>query len=122
VPLRTALWALRRIRAASPGLLIGLAGLTLVQGLLPAGLALALRGLIDAAVAAIDAGAASATALYVWLGIAFSLAAADALSSLAVAYMNRRMVDELNIEVTGDILDHAQILDLAFFEDRYART
>jgi ATP-binding cassette subfamily B protein len=117
VPLQTALWALRRIRAASPGLLIGLASLTLVQGLLPAGLALALRGLIDAAVAAIDAGAASATALYVWLGIAFSLAAADALSSLAVAYMNRRMVDELNIEVTGDILDHAQILDLAFFED-----
>jgi ABC-type bacteriocin/lantibiotic exporter with double-glycine peptidase domain len=50
-------------------------------------------------------------------GAGSGLAAADALSSLAVAYMNRRMVDELNIEVTGDILDHAQILDLAFFED-----
>jgi ATP-binding cassette subfamily B protein len=92
-----------------------------VQGLLPAGLALALRGLIDAAVVAIDAidatGAASASTFYFWIGLAFSLAAADALSALGGAYMNRRLVDELNIEVTGEILDHAQILDLAFFED-----
>src|SRR5690606_38296839 len=88
-----------------------------VQGLLPAGLALALRGLIDAAVVAIDAGAASASALYLWIGLAFGLAAADAISALGGAYMNRRLVDELNLDVTGEILDHAQILDLAFFED-----
>ena len=43
----TAAWALRQIRAAAPVAFLGLIGLTLVQGVLPAGLALVLRELIN---------------------------------------------------------------------------
>ena len=47
----TAAWTLRVIRTAAPKLLAVLVALTLLQGLLPAALAMALRGLINAAAA-----------------------------------------------------------------------
>jgi ATP-binding cassette subfamily B protein len=113
----TAAWTLRVIRAAAPRLLAVLVVLTLLQGLIPAGLAVALRGLINAAVAARDPSVDVAALLLGWVTLAFALAAAEALTALAAAYANQRLADDLNLHLTGEILAHAWSLDLAFFED-----
>jgi len=108
----TAAWTLKVIRAAAPRLLAGLVVLTLLQGLIPAGLAVALRGLINAAVAARNPSVDAAT-LLLWVTLAFALAAADGLIALAAAYANQRLADDLNLHLTEEILAHAWSLDLA---------
>lgn len=113
----TAVWALRQIRAAAPASLIGLIGVTVVQGLLPAGLALVLRELINETVAILDAGTRVATPLLPWLGLALGLAVLEAVSALGADYLNRLIADDLNLHVTDRILTHAWSLDLASFED-----
>ena len=103
------------IRTAAPRLLAVLVALTLLQGLLPAALAMALRGLINAAAA--GAAVDVSSQLLGWVALAFVLTAADALTGLAVGYAGQRLTDELNLHLTGEILAHAWSLDLAFFED-----
>ena len=111
----TAAWTLRVIRTAAPRLLAVLVALTLLQGLLPAALAMALRGLINAAAA--GAAVDVSSQLLGWVALAFVLTAADALTGLAVGYAGQRLTDDLNLHLTGEILAHAWSLDLAFFED-----
>ena len=111
----TAAWTLRVIRTAAPRLLAVLVALTLLQGLLPAALAMALRGLINAAAA--GAAADVSSQLLGWVALAFVLTAADALTGLAVGYAGQRLADDLNLHLTGEILAHAWSLDLSFFED-----
>jgi len=111
----TAAWTLRVIRTAAPSLLAVLVALTLLQGLLPAALAMALRGLINAAAA--GAAVDVSSQLLGWVALAFVLTAADALTGLAVGYAGQRLTDDLNLHLTGEILAHAWSLDLAFFED-----
>jgi len=112
----TAAWTLRVIRTAAPRLVAALVGLSLLQGLTPAGLALVLRSLINAAAGSDGAGDAGSRLLG-WVVLAFALTAAEALTALATAYAGQRLADELNLRLTGEILAHAWSLDLAFFED-----
>src|SRR5262245_2891607 len=112
----TAGWTLLVIRTAAPGLVAGLVVLTVLQGVLPAGQAVALRGLINAA--AHGGGAVDVTSeLLEWVALAFVLTAAGVLSGLAVDYAGRRLADDLNLHLTDEILAHAWSLDLSFFED-----
>lgn len=113
----TGVWAMRQIRAAAPGALLGLIGITLVQGLLPAGIALVLRELINETVAVLAAGTRNAEPLLPWLVLVLVLAVVEAVSSLVADYLNRRIADDLNLHVTDRILTHAWSLDLASFED-----
>jgi ATP-binding cassette, subfamily B, bacterial len=111
----TAAWTLRVIRTAAPRLVAVLVALTLLQGLIPAALAMALRGLINAAAA--GAAVDVSSQLLGWVALAFVLTAADALTGLAVGYAGQRLADDLNLHLTGEILAHAWSLDLSFFED-----
>ncbi|HEU4953061.1 MAG TPA: ABC transporter ATP-binding protein [Gemmatimonadales bacterium] len=104
------------IRTAAPGLVAALVVLTVLQGLIPAALALALRGLINAAAGG-GAGVDVGSQLVGWVALAFVLTAADALTGLAVAFAGQRLTDDLNFHLTGEILAHAWSLDLSFFED-----
>jgi ATP-binding cassette subfamily B protein len=113
----TAAWTLRVIRAAAPRLLAALVVLTLLQGFIPAALAMALRGMINAAVAARGPSVHDPALLLGWVTLAFVLTAAEALTGLAVAYASQRLADDLNLHLNGEILAHARTLDLAFFED-----
>jgi ATP-binding cassette, subfamily B, bacterial len=113
----TAAWALGQIRAAAPAALMGLIGITLVQGLLPAGIALALRELINETVAVVNSGTSSAGTLFPWLGLVLGLAVFEALGSLVADYLNRTIADDMNLHVSDRILTHAWSLDLASFED-----
>ena len=110
-------WALARAWSASPRLTGGIVAAALVSGVLPAGLALTGRGLVDAAAAALAGDAAARGRATAWLAAGLSLALASALVRALDALLERRLRDELGYRVASDIIDHAATLDLASFED-----
>ena len=110
-------WALGRSWAASPGITSGIVAASLSAGVLPAGLALTGRGLVDAAAAALAGDAAARGRATAWLAAGLALATATALVRALDALLERRLHDELGYRVAADIVDHAGTLDLASFED-----
>ena len=56
-------------------------------------------------------------ALWPWLVFGFALAIFEAISPLTEKFFTQRLHDDVNLRITGDILDHAARLDVAFFED-----
>jgi ATP-binding cassette subfamily B protein len=116
-PAEVAVWAVRLVQDTAPALLAGMALLTIARGLLPAALALTARELINAAAAVLNGEAAGMGPLAPWLALGFVFTALEAVTLLTNGYVRRRLEDEINVRVTGDILAHAAGLDLAFFED-----
>jgi ATP-binding cassette subfamily B protein len=113
----TGRWALRLIYATSPSLLLGLVALVFVLGLLPAGLALTVRGLVNAAVEVLDNPAVGFSPIQFWLLLALLLSILEAVGFSLDTFFKKRLVDELNLRVNSDILSHSSRLDVAFFED-----
>jgi ATP-binding cassette subfamily B protein len=115
--LPTARWAVRLIWSTSPSVLLGLVVLVVVLGLLPAGLALTVRGLVDAAVLVLDTPDVGFGPIHVWLLLAFGLSIVEAIGMKLDAFLRSRLRDELNLRINSEILEHSARLDVAFFED-----
>ena len=115
--LDNSLWALKTVWQTNARLLSGMLIVMLVSGVLPAGLALFARGLVNSLVDLFGANSIDITPVIPWLVMGFVLTLLEALMPLAQKYSVLRLKDDINIKVTGDILDHAEKLDLAFFED-----
>lgn len=113
---RDARWALSVAWSARPGLVLGLGAVMLARGLVPAGLALVIRALINAAVDGAGQGAQGLAPVLPWIGLGLLLTVTEALGRLAHRYLTGRLVDELELAVTGRILEQAARLDVAFFE------
>lgn len=110
-------WALRLTLSTHAGLATGLIGSSLIHSMMPAGLALTARGLIDALVEAINLGSGWMDVVVPWLLIGCGLTLTLAVSNLASHYFTQRLNDELDLRITSDILTHASTLDLSLFED-----
>jgi len=110
-------WALEVVWNTNRGVALGLIVLTVVRGSVPAGLALAGRGLINVAVDSIDRDLITLEPAIPWLALAFAFTMAEALGSLANKLCVERLHDDINLRITSDILEHASRLDLSFFED-----
>ena len=104
-------WLLGLIWSSQRRLLLGMLLTTLTGALFPAALALIGRELLDALV-----GDVVGRTVYFWLIAGFAVTVVEAFSSNANSYFKRRIVDEINIRVAIDIMEHAAGLDLAFFE------
>lgn len=115
--LDTSRWAFRRLWTSHRALVLRLIALSLARGLMPAGLALVMRGLINAIVEGSQLGNGDLAPLLPWLGLGLAFAVVLALSELLNTYTVGRLVDELDLEVPSEILIHAAKLDVAFFED-----
>ena len=110
-------WALKLIWSTNAFLTVGLVASSLVRGIVPAGVAIVGRGLINAFVDHAGKGAEALEALWPWLALGFGLAIFEAISPLTEKFFTQRLHDDVNLKITGDILDHAARLDVAFFED-----
>jgi ABC-type multidrug transport system fused ATPase/permease subunit len=89
-----------------------------VKSLVPAGLTVAFGGLVDAASAAAASGpGADPRRVLAWVGAALGLSVLGGLTKIAERHAGRRLLDELEVRLTGDILQHAASLDVACFED-----
>ncbi|MCK5448792.1 MAG: ABC transporter ATP-binding protein [Gemmatimonadetes bacterium] len=110
-------WTAKLVWETNATLFSGLALTTLVRGVLPAALALTIRGLINSAVQVAQQGTVEVAPLVPWLVIGFVLSTVDAVSRLADKLFAERLKDDLNLRITGDVMTHAKALDLGFFED-----
>lgn len=110
-------WALHTLWCTSGALTAGLAIATLVRGLVPAGLALFARGLINVFVADGGLQAASIAAATPWLVFGFAVTLVEAIGPLLEKFFIQRLHDDVNLKITADVLSHAEKLDLAFFEN-----
>ena len=113
----TARWAFRRLWSTHRGIVMRVAVLSVARGLVPAAMALVMRGLINAIVDATQRQAVELGPLLPWLGLGLVLAIVVAISELLNTYTIGRLVDELDIAIPSEILSHAAKLDVAFFED-----
>jgi ATP-binding cassette subfamily B protein len=119
--LSNALWAAKTIFSTNAVLTLGLALATFGRGLVPAGLALFARGLINVFVTEGGPGAASVNAAMPWLLLGFAMTVLEAIGPLVERFCIQRLHDEVNLKITLDILSHCEKLDLAFFEDPIKR-
>ncbi|MGH7785441.1 MAG: ABC transporter transmembrane domain-containing protein, partial [Candidatus Binatia bacterium] len=115
--LLSAQWALRLAWAVSPGWLAGVAAVSLLRGLIPAGLALSARGIVNGAIAGLRGGAPDLAPLLPWLALGFALTLLEGVGALVANLIRTRLRDALNCRITADMLAHAATLDLTFYED-----
>ena len=108
--------AVELVWVTSKPLTFVIAGLTLVAGLLPGGIAWVGKQLIDAVVAGSTAGAPPSDALR-WLAVEAGLIVAMAAAQRGLSVSQSLLRAQLGHRVNVMILDKAQTLDLAHFED-----
>lgn len=119
--LTAAFWALRQLWGSCSALVIGIAVCTVIQGLVPAGYAVALRGLINS-VADLDTLAANIyLAPLSWLGLAFALTVIDSVINQVFKYYSDRMRNDLTLHFNTRVMKHASLMDLPYFENRHNR-
>jgi ATP-binding cassette, subfamily B, bacterial len=115
--LRAAAWALGRVRTRHPHLLAAQVTVMLTHGLIPAGIALAIRGIVDGVTAVATRPEVGTGPIFVWIGIALAVTLGEVLANATARYLDQRWTDELNLDVTTEVLEHAATLELQYFED-----
>jgi ATP-binding cassette subfamily B protein len=115
--LSNAWWALKLIWSTNASVAIGLIMSTLARAMVPAGLALFARGLINAFVNDGGRTAVSMEAVRPWLFLGFGVTLVEAIAPLVQRFCTQRLHDDVNIRITSDVLNHAEKLELTFFED-----
>jgi ATP-binding cassette subfamily B protein len=109
-------WALKLIWSTNRTLTAGLGSATLARGIVPAGLAVFARGLINVFVTDGDMAAVGMDAVLPWFLLGLGVTVLEAIAPLVHRFCAERLQDEMNIRITSDILSHAETLDLEFFE------
>jgi ATP-binding cassette, subfamily B, bacterial len=110
-------WAVKLIWSTNASLTVGLVMSTVARGMVPAGLAVFARGLINVFVGESGVAGVGMDAVLPWFFLGFGVTILEAIAPLAQRFCTQRLHDDMNIRITSDILSHAEKLDLAFFED-----
>jgi ATP-binding cassette subfamily B protein len=110
-------WALKLIWSTNATLTVGLVISTVARGMVPAGLAVFARGLINVFFGESGVTGVGMDAVLPWFFLGFGVTILEAIAPLGQRFCAQRLHDDMNIRITSDILRHAEKLDLAFFED-----
>ena len=113
-------WALKLVWSTNAIMTAGLVMSAVVRALIPAGLAVFARGLINVFVGNFGF-AVGLDAILPWFLLGFGITILEATAPLAQRFCTQRLHDDMNIRITSDILSHAEKLDLAFFENAAKR-
>ena len=108
-------WGIAVTWSANQRLTAGLVTLSVLAGPLPGATVWVIKNLIDTALSAEGPGAMAALAP--WLALALAIAFAEAITPLLHTYLTRRLTEEVSIEVSARVLEHAASLDLSHYED-----
>ena len=114
--LGTARWVLGLTWATNPALLLGVIGLALAHATVAAGLALAARGLLNAAVAELGSGRGRLAPLAPWLLLGLAFALVEVLTPPVGRYLQRRLTQVVELAATSRLLTHASALSPAQVE------
>ena len=112
----TLIWVWRMAWTTQPRLLLGFLATALLESLLPAAIALAGRGLINAIVAGVQQGNGDTDGLRFWLLLGVLLTISSVVISNLGDYWQQCLQDELAQRIGVDILQHAARLNLATME------
>jgi len=110
-------WAIGLARRTAPAPTLMLLVATLIKGLVPAGLAVVFGGLIQAASKAVQGSQGETARLVLWLVLGFVLSVVGGVAKVVERHESERVLDELDLRLTSDLLAHAATLDIGFFED-----
>lgn len=110
-------WAFRLTWSRHKPLLSGIIVVSFIQSLLPAGLALVSRGLVNTVSNIVTGENDNIDAMLLWLAFGLILTLSFSVSNSINKFFSQRLQDELNLSITSDILSHAAGLDTAQFED-----
>jgi len=112
-------WTVSTMLEISPRLTQGLIAVSIISGLTPVALFLAIRGVIDSSARSeFSQSGAWFTGLTPWLILLFSAAALEAFASLARKLLRSLLLDEANRELTAAIMAQAARQPIAFFEQQ----
>ncbi|KAA3663513.1 MAG: ABC transporter ATP-binding protein [Chloroflexi bacterium] len=117
VLLHSAWWAIGVSWRTNRRIMFGVGVLTVLLSLVPAALALAVRGLVNAVAAVIDTSVQDSEGIILWLGIGLGISLVETVGNYTYDYLFQRLHDDLNVSITTNILEHAGRLDVAQFED-----
>ncbi|MFQ5436849.1 MAG: nucleotidyltransferase domain-containing protein, partial [Anaerolineae bacterium] len=109
-------WIVGLVWQTDRRLLAGLVAMTLVLSVLPAVLAVVVRGLVNEVAAILAGEVGTATQMLLWLGAGLGITLVETVGNFINRYLGQRLKDELNLRITGDILAHAAKLDVSYFE------
>lgn len=110
-------WAMIMAWDTHKGLLLSIIGVAILTSLVPAALALAVRGLVNEVSAVIAGTNSGSSGAFYWLAVGLAITLVDTVGNFADTYLNQRLGDELNLRVTSDLMAHAAKLDVYYFED-----
>ena len=109
-------WTVAVMFGTAPGLTVGMIVVSVIEGLTPLVLFLAIRGVIDAQMTSrIDPAAAE---LGWWLGILFAAAAMEAFVTTASKLLRNLLLARANRDLTAAVLEQAARLPVGAFEER----
>ncbi|MCB0209227.1 MAG: ABC transporter ATP-binding protein [Anaerolineae bacterium] len=114
-------WAFQLTWSTNSTLFLGIMGANAVQSLLPAGIALSSRNLINSVSDILNGQTQNTNGVIFWLTISAVIAVVGAVATNAQQFFNQRLRDELDLRITSEMLTHAAALDFAFFEDPESR-
>jgi ATP-binding cassette subfamily B protein len=120
--LTTVRWALMTTWNTRPPLLLSVLGLAVARSTVVAGLALAVRGILNAIVAEAQNGPGRLAPLLPWLLVGLGFALIEVVVPPASAYAQRRLAQALELRVTTALLTHAAALSPAQCEGPEFRT
>jgi len=115
--LSAVLWSFRQTWHASPSSFAGILACTIARGAVPAGFAIAIRGLINAATAVIENTRDGFDLLLPWLMLAFFVTLADGLATQLQQFFSERLKGNLTLDLNARVLRHAANLDLPYLEN-----
>lgn len=113
---RTLWWVWQMARFTSPRLLAGFLAMSVLASLLPAAMALAGRGLINAIVAGVQQGNSADSGILSWLLLGAALASSNAVISHLGDYWQQCLQDKLHQQIGLDVMAQASRLNLAQME------
>lgn len=113
---RNVRWALSLSWHTDKPLLSALVMAALLLSLVPAGLAITVRALVDVIASGLR-GSGESSAVWFWLSAGLAVTLVDVLGRFVYDFLLHRFSDELNLRVNNEILAHAARLDVAQFED-----
>jgi ATP-binding cassette subfamily B protein len=110
-------WAIALTWSTSPRLTMGVIGSYLIQSLVLLGFALSGRGIVNAVVNHLSHATHDFYGLFFWIGIGLIVTVFDSVSRFSLRLFTQRLEDEIDLKITGNILSHADNLELSYFEN-----
>jgi ATP-binding cassette subfamily B protein len=115
--LAAAIWAIHLIWRTSRWIVAAMLVSTVLRGIVPAGFAIAIRGLINTVTEAVSQQELGWEGVVFWLGLSLAITLVDVTLVLAEKLFSDYLQNDLTLEVNSVVMRHASYVDLPYLEN-----